>query len=285
MWTETAIANRYGEKMYCRCFFNGFNAANILYLQTPLVSVSGMLQTVYEPLATQDFNVYAIDLAGIGKSTGNISDFSLDKMVSDIDCAIDYIRSKSNAPIFLYASTGIGGICGQYFVSQSNRVAAFAQFGVGIFRDLSPMKFPLAIAQIGYKLVKLFAPITPNLSVKLMPPKYVGKDKEIDDGFYQSIIKEYPNFFSANIKWVSAFMEMFLSPSSSLKMFPQCPTLVIKTLHDRYFPAIYFDKYYDSLTCKKKLYTIDGIHNSYYFNSNEICKKVVEWFSKGFSEE
>lgn len=285
MWTETTILNQYREKLYCRCFFAGPTLSNILYLQTPLVSVSGMLQTVYEPFATQNFNVYAIDLSGIGKSTGNISNFSLDMMVSDINCAIDYIRSKSGAPIFLYASTGIGGICGQYFVSQSNRITAFAQFGVGIFRDLSPMKFPLVIAQVGYKLMKFLAPIAPSFSIKLPPPKYMGIGKEIDDDFYQSISKEYPNFFSANINWVLALLEMFVSPKSSLQKPPQCPTLVIKTLHDRFFPPAYFDDYFNSLTCKKKLYTINGVHNSYYYNAKEICVEVSIWFQKGFSED
>lgn len=280
MWTEITIRNQCGENMYCRHFFNDLAAANILYLQTPLVSVSGMLQAVYEPLITHPFNVYAIDLAGIGKSTGNISEFSLDKMVSDINCAIDYINTKSNAPVFIYASTGIGGICGQYFVSGSSRVAGFAQFGVGIFGDLSPMKFPLVIARLCYKLVKLAAQVVPNFSIKLMPPKYTGIGKEKDDNFYQIMLKEYPNLFLANINWVLAFLGMFLGEKSSLQVPPQCPTLVIKTLHDRYFPTAYFDAYFNNLTCKKKLYTIDSVHNSYYFNAKEICEEVAQWFLK-----
>jgi len=58
------------------------------------------------------------------------------------------------------------------------------------------------------------------------------------------------------------------------------PTLVFKTLHDRYFRPSFFDSYYSNLNCKKKLIEFNNTHNSYYLYSKDFCKAVYEWFSE-----
>ena len=67
-WQEAFIKSKHGQHLYCRYYYAGNTAANILYIQTPLTSVSGMLQNVYEPLVGYGYNVFAIDFSGVGKS-------------------------------------------------------------------------------------------------------------------------------------------------------------------------------------------------------------------------
>ncbi len=77
---------------------------------------------------------------------------------------------------------------------------------------------------------------------------------------------------------MSSFLECIVSEKSILKKGVHCPTLVFKTTHDRYFKADYFDKYYNHLTCEKKLVEIEDVHNSYLIEPDVFCRQAVEWF-------
>ncbi len=121
--------------------------------------------------------------------------------------------------------------------------------------------------------------------MKLKPPKYKGKNKDLDDRVYKIALEEKKDLFSANIMWVKALVEMFIAKDSKLKEKLKCPTLVFKLTSDRYFSPEYFDEYYDRLDCEKKLYTIEDIHNSYYYRSEEICLEVTYWFSQYTNKE
>lgn len=283
-WREGSIPNRRGQQLFCRHYFTSVEAPNILYIQTPLSSVGGMTKKAYEPLAKYGFNIFAVDLAGIGQSEGCINVFTASGIISDLDSCVDYIKENHGGKLYLYGGTGIGGIVGQYYASYSNRLDAFAQFGAGIYKDLSPMGLPLWLGQLCYGMVKLLRKVAPNLSLKMKPPKYSGKNKEMDDRFYEMALAENPDLFKANMNWLAVLMDIFLSKDSFLQKEPTCPILVFQTLSDRYFPADYFKGYYDSLTHPKRLYTIDDIHNSYYYRSDEICEQVAKWFLDNHKE-
>lgn len=277
-WKNILIENQKKQKLFCRHYFKSNESPNILYIQTPITSVSGLIEKAYEPLANYDFNIFAVDLSGIGKSEGVLREFTTKSIISDLDCCVNYIKQNLEGKLFFYAGTGIGGIIGQYYATYSNDIDAFAQYGVGIFQDLSPMRIPLWIAKVGYMMIKLFKKISPNLSIPLNPPKYSGKNKELDDNIYQMMLQDNPKIFHANINWMSTLMEIFIDKDSYLKRQPNCPTLVFQTLSDRYFPASYFEHYFDSLKCDKKIHVINDIHNSYYYRSDECCAQVANWF-------
>ncbi len=284
IWNEISIPNKKGQQLFCRYYFTSIDAPNILYIQTPVTSVGGMTKKAYEPLAKYGFNIFAVDLSGIGQSEGSVNEFTALGIISDLDSCVDYIKENFNGKVFFFGGTGIGGIVGQYYASYSNRLDAFAQYGVGIYEDLSPMGFPLWIAKIGYLIVNLLKKITSNLYFEMKPPKYHGKNKEQDDSFYEMALLENPQMFKTNINWLVAVMEISIGKNSYLKGQPKCPVLVFQTLSDRYFPTDYFKRYYDGLTCRKKLYAIDDIHNSYYFRSDEICEQVAKWFLDNTNE-
>lgn len=277
LWKEIRIPNKKNLLLFCDHYFEDSSAPNILYIQTPIGSVTS-LKRAYEPLAEHHFNVFAVDLSGIGNSEGNVSEFSLENMIDDLDSCVDYISEHYTGPIHLFGGTGTGGILGQYYAGYSRRIASFAQYGVGIYRDVSFFKQPLFIIKSVYFVLRKLAKIVPNISISMSPPKYNGFHKELDDSYYEMLLKENPKLLKLNVNLFVSLLEMFLDKNSALKDLPQCPTLVFETLYDRYFDIDYFRCYFNKLTCKKKLYTIEDVHNSYYFHSDEVCREVALWF-------
>lgn len=277
-WKNIYIINKQKEKLFCHCYVTSNDAPNILYIQTPVVSVYGMAKKAYEPLSKYKFNIFAVDLSGIGNSEGDIRNISISKIVEDLDSCIDYIKENFNEKIFLFAGTGLGGILGQYYASYSDKLYGFAQFGVGIYKDLSPMKIPIWFAKSMNLGLKIVNKINPNVCFYMTPPKYYGKNKDQDDDFYKMALLENPNMFLVNINFFITIMDIFLGSDSYIKEQVKSPVLVFQTLSDRYFEAQYFKYYYDKLTCKKRIYTVDDTHNSYYFRSDEFCEQVGLWF-------
>lgn len=284
MWNEISIPSKKGQQLFCRHYFISIDAPNILYIQTPVASVAGLAKKAYEPLSKYGFNIFAVDLSGIGNSEGSINEFTALGVISDLDSCVDYVKENFSGKLFFFGGTGIGGIMGQYYASYSNRLDAFAQYGVGIYEDLSPIGLPLCIGKMACLMLKLLKKISPSLYFNMTPPKYYGKNKEQDDRLYEMALLENPQMFKANINWLAAFMEILIGKNSYIKGDPKCPVLVFQTLSDRYFSADYFKRYYDKLACSKKLYVIDDIHNSYYFRADEICEQVAKWFLDNTNE-
>lgn len=278
VWQDIYFQKRNGHKLFCHHHFSGYTAPSIIYIQTPLGSVTSFSSKSYTPLENSGFNVFALDPTGIGKSDGEPHEFSLRQLVDDIDALVTYIGNSYSNEIHLFGGTGIGGILGQYYVSQSQRIQSFAQYGVGIHNDPSPLKMPRWMAKASHAMLKKMSRYKPSLNITSSPPKYHGYNKATDDLFYEMMLKDNPDIFSVNIKVLCAILETVLDETSALKNMPSCPTLFFKQNHDRYFPGQYFDRYDMLLTCEHKMYVIDDIHNSHYFRSEEICKEVISWF-------
>ena len=85
----------------------------------------------------------------------------------------------------------------------------------------------------------------------IKPPKYNGYNCEQDNGFYEMLIKRNPYIFKSSTKVMNAVFECLISPDSPIQNSITIPTLVFKTLQDRYFSKEYFDSYFSSSNCKK----------------------------------
>ena len=94
------------------------------------------------------------------------------------------------------------------------------------------------------------------------------------------LIKRNPYIFKSSTKVMNAVFECLISPDSPIQNSITIPTLVFKTLHDQYFSKEYFDSYFSSLNCKKKLIEINDVHNSYYLRCDEFCEAAYNWFSE-----
>lgn len=277
MWKELQIKNKDGNKLYVDHYFNSENAPNIIYLQTPVTSVIEY-KMCYEPLTRYGFNIFALDLSGIGKSEGNINDFSMTTMECDVDACMDYIKCNFSNVIHIYGGTGTGGAIAQYYVSHKNYVASFAQFGVAIFNDLSHMGINTNMLKVLYPILKGIRKVKPNATFKLSLPKYTGKNAEKENQLYADLMKSHPGIFNMKISLLTSYLGIFLEKNSCIKNLPKCPTLVFEALHDRYYPIKYYRDYYDSLICEKKIHSIDDVHNSYVFHADEVCSVIADWF-------
>ncbi|WP_099191786.1 alpha/beta fold hydrolase [Tepidibacter mesophilus] len=279
MWKELFINNKNGSTLFVDHYYYSDNAPNIIYIQTPVTSVIEY-KMCYEPLAKYGYNIFALDLSGIGKSGGNINEFSIKTMEFDIDACIDYIRDNFSNRIHIYGGSGTGGALAQFYVSHKNCIASFAQYGVAIHNDLSHMGISAGLIKILYPFLKLIQKISPDASFKLSLPKYTGKNAQLENQYYENFMKSHPDIFNMKISLLLSYLRMFLEKDSCIQNSIKCPTLVFEALHDRYYPAKYYRNYYNSLTCEKKLYSIDDVHSSFVFHAEEVCSVVADWFSQ-----
>lgn len=271
-WQQIKIPNE-DINIFCNSYIVNKDAMNIIVTHTPIVSTIEM-QRAYEPLVAFGANVFAFDFSGTGKSEGNEKDFSRDSVLKDIDAVVEYIRVNYSSNIHLFGNTGIGGMFAQYYASSSINIKSFAQFSCIDYKNTAGLGYPYVAVKAMCSLLNLL----PNLHFNMKPPKYHGYNEYQDNDFYQQLESRYPHIWKTSSKILQAMLECFVAPNSAIKNGVKIPTLVFKTMHDRYFKPEYFDQYYDSLTCKKKLVQIDNTHNSYYFDSSKFCEEAYQWF-------
>jgi len=285
MWEELFIKNRNSEQLFVDHYLHHKDSPNIVYIQTPVMSVTDF-KDCYKPFENHSFNVFALDCSGVGKSEGEISNFSVTQIENDIEDCIAYIKLHYSNEVFLFGGTGTGGVFAQHYASHHADVLAFAQYGVGIYKDFSHMgNFPVWTVKSLYPVLKFFRKLFPKCSLSLSLPKYNGKNAVKENEFYESIVKKNPNFFKMPLALLTSYLGIFIEKDSYLKESIQCPTLVFEALHDRYYPTAYYERYYSNLNAEKKLHVIDDVHISYIFHAEEICNEVALWFEKCLTKQ
>ena len=271
-WQQFELFNG-KHKLFCNSFITDASAMNIIMTHTPICSTLD-IKAAYTPLTKYPVNIFTFDFSGTGRSEGSEKDFSLASIVNDLNTIVDYIEKHFSSNIHLYGNTGIGGMFAQYYVCSTNRIKSFAQFACVDYKNTAGIGYPYFATKLMSYLFKLL----PNFHITLNPPKYTGFNCDKDNACYERLLKINPNIFKSSTKVMNAMLECFISPDSAIKNGITIPTLVFKTLHDRYFPQAYFDSYYAGLTCKKKLIEINNVHNSYYLQSDLFCDAVYHWF-------
>ncbi len=269
VWTEIMI----NDKIFCNNYISSKEAINVIVTHTPIFSTT-YIKKAYEDLIRHGVNIFAIDFSCTGESKGHLKDFSLNSVIADFEEVIGYIESNFSNNIHVFGNTGIGGIFAQYAICGNSKVKSFAQFACANYQDASLLGVPLPIAKVAYKLMKLF----PNMNFNFKEPKYTGYRASEDNEIYKQIEYVLPNFRKCKMSVMSAFIECIVSDKSNLKKEITCPTLVFKTLYDRYFDSEYFDKYYNALTCVKELIEIEDVHNSYLITPEVFCENAYRWF-------
>lgn len=273
-WKHIKITNG-DTSIFCNTYITNKTAMNIIVIHTPVVSTLEILQA-YEPLSEFVVNVFAFDFSGTGKSGGKEKDFSRDSIIKDMDVVVKYIERNYSSNIHLYGNAGIGGMFAQYYVASSNKIKSFAQFACVDYKNTAGIGYPYAIVKALYFCLKLL----PNLHFNMKPPKYHGYNKDKDNDLYNRLENKHPYIWRTSSKMLQTMLECFVASNSAIKNGVHIPTLVFKTMHDRYFKPEYFDDYYNSLACKKKCVQIDDVHNSYYLHSIIFCREVYEWFQE-----
>ena len=262
-----------GITMFCNAYITSKTAMNIICVHTPILTTLA-LQPAYEPFVKYGVNIFAIDFSGTGKSAAE-QRLSRESFVKDLDVVVDYIQSGYSSNIHMYGPTGIDGMFAQYYAATSTKLKSLAQFNCINYKKTAGMGYPLPVAKVVYFFLKLF----PDMTIPYKPPKYQGPRHEEDNGFYIDMMAKYPSFKGISTKFLKIVLAFFLAKDSAAKNSVSIPTLVYKIPHDRFMTPQFFDEYYQSLNCKKKLVEIEnGIHNSYYFDNEQFCKHAYEWF-------
>lgn len=277
-WTDLYIPME-GYAMYCHCYISSPTSKNIIVMHTPILSIKHCLKA-YQLLGEKyGFNIFAIDYCpGLGKSEGSASNFTLSGMVQDVDRVYDFIESNWEAEVYLLGYTGIGGMLAQYYMSIKNRGTAFAQFACCNHGDVTPLGYPKWVVRLMMPLLKLAITIYPHMTLFFKEPPYSGPYADEDNAVYRELELLAPHFRRPYANTILQLLECIMSEESLIQTPVQVPTLIFKTLYDRYFSCAYFDQYFDTLECDKKMVTIHSAHNSYYFAPELFCGEIAAWF-------
>ncbi|MDD5935155.1 MAG: hypothetical protein PUC65_06255 [Clostridiales bacterium] len=266
------------EKVHIFRYHSDHNAKNIIVLHTPVIPVKCCYEC-YEQLGrVHHFNVFALDyVPGEGECSGTTRDFSLKAMTQNIDVAYNYVIRNYSDDTHLLGYTGLGGIFAQYYLGSNPNFRSFSQFACGVYKNTKPIGVPSPFARPALALCRLLVHISPSISMSYKPPKAKGYHADLDNEFYDTITNRVPDFFSLKLNHVIRILECMTNKDSLLKEPISCPTLLFKTLHDRFFPKEYFDAYYNSLSCEKQLVEIDDIHNSYFITPEPFMQRIADW--------
>lgn len=257
----------------------GKTSKNVLILHTPVTAIKNCYECFEQLGSMYSFNVFALDYApGEGECGGETKEFTLVNMTRNIDAAYKYICENYSEDIHLLGYTGAGAIIAQYYLGTNPKFKSFSQFACGIYGDTTPLGVPGCLAKPFLGICRMLVKVKPDLALSFKPPKAKGFHAELDNEFYDTMIAMRDSkFFDLKINSLVQVLECMVGKDSMLKKKVTCPTLVFKTLHDRYFSVEYFDSYYNSLTCEKKLVEINDTHNSYFINPEPFMREIASW--------
>lgn len=255
---------------------------NVIFCCTPIFSVAQeMVAQCYQPIAEHGYNIYAFDFYGTCQSGGSAADISEQSLVADFDTVIQYIRSHSDGPIVLFGDTGTGGALGQYYASINGELAAFAQYGQALYRDVSFMlSTPRWVNHIIYGMMRLMSRLAPRATMNFTVPPFDGYNAAREDQLYADMVKENPDCFKLGLRLMKAVFYILWDRNSPIQTGPSMPTLVFNARHDRYFTNEYVDAYYDALQCEKRRIELDDCHNAYLFQSQKVAADVCVFFDE-----
>lgn len=272
------------KRAYVRTFEESVNAPNIIFIMTPIVSVKDKLaKSFMEGLYGNGCNVFALDFLGIGESEGDVSDITFKTMKSTLLSLIEYIQEHFNDEIHFYGATGTGGIIGQSLCSDievNKNIKTFSQFGVGISNDLSIMGNS-RVLRLSYPFIKMLGTSLPEKKMKFKIPKYNGYNAKRENEWYEKTMNDYPGVFDMQFGLLKTLFGMFLSPDSTMRNTPSCPTLVLASKHDRYYYKEYIEKYFSNLKVEKELVWFEDSHLAFYWRAKEINQEVINWVKQG----
>lgn len=279
-WTDIYIQGA-SSKVHIFHYFAGIDKKNIIVLHTPVIAIKSCYECFEQLGRVYSFNVFALDYApGEGECSGRTQDFTLENIVLNIDAVYNYIKENYSDQIHLLGYTGAGGIFAQYYLANNPDMKSFSQFACGIYGDTKPIGVPSILATPFKWFSRFIIKLNPNSSISFKPPKAKGYHAELDNEFYDTITIREPHFFDLKINNALQLIECMTDRKKLINTPIQCPTLVFKTLHDRYFSRDYFDRYYQKLTCEKKLVEIDDTHNSYFTNPEQFMREIACWVNE-----
>lgn len=269
-----------GEQLLVNILAGDRGRPNIIFLMTPIASVSEDLAlSFYRDLAAAH-NVFALDLPGLGKSGGGGTTITFPWMKRAFLVLVDYIRTHHGGTIHLYGGTGIGGILAQGLSRDPDCAACLQsciQYGVANYRDASIMgtNWVYRLAAPG---IRFLGHLWPDRRLSFRVPDYHGRNAEREARWYAEVMARYPGSFDMKLGLVASLFWLFFSSRSPLRNPPAVPVLVLASRHDRYYPVDYVERYFDGLgTIRKHLVWFDDSHLCFAWNASALADRIGEW--------
>jgi pimeloyl-ACP methyl ester carboxylesterase len=262
---------------FVKCLIKNHEAPNIIFLMTPIGSVEHQVAIDnYRPLFDNGFNVFAVDLPGIGNSSKG--KFTYENIKAAIKSIIKYIQKNYSDSIHLYGATGTGGIIGQALVSDKELpfFKSYSQFGVENHGDLSVIGNNFILKSV-FPILKISVKFFPGYRMKFKIPKYNGYNAKKENDWYQRMMKKYPGIFDFSLDVIYTLLWLLIAKDSPIKEKPYPPTLVMAAKYDRYYKKEYIDNYYHNLETNKKLHWIDDSHCVFVWGTQELTDQVIKW--------
>ncbi|MCZ0702920.1 pimeloyl-ACP methyl ester carboxylesterase [Natronobacillus azotifigens] len=271
--------------VFVRCLINHDKAPNVIFLMTPIGSVEyGVAIQNYQPLFDNGFNVFAVDLPGIGNSSN--ARFTYNNIKAAMKSVAEYIKENYSDSIHLYGGTGTGGIIGQALASDKDLpyFQSYSQLGVANHGNLA-MIGNSTLLKLVFPIMKIAAKFFPKYRLKFKIPKYNGYNAEKENNWYRNMMKEYPGIFDFPLEVVYTLLWLLIAKDSPINEQPCSPTLVMAAKHDRYYETEYVNAYYQKLETDKKLIWLDDSHCVFVWRAPELAQLVMDWINSTESKE
>lgn len=265
------------QSVYIKCLIHNQEAPNIIFLMTPIGSIEDDLAIAnYKPFLEGGFNLFAIDLPGIGNSTND--HFTYTRIKSAILSLVKMIHAHYSDTIHLYGGTGTGGIIAQALASDPDipHFKSLSQLGVVNHGDLSIIGDTRILTWI-YPVLGMMVKFFPKYRIKFKVPKYNGYNAEKENNWYRSMMEKYPGIFDLSLEIVYTLLWLMLSADSPLKSSPNSPTLVMASKYDRYYKEDYVNRYYQNLNQRKAIHWIEDSHCVFAWRPEELVYTVSRW--------
>ena len=263
------------EKIYYQSWLPNNQAKGIVVLVHGLGSHSGWYQEMAENIAAADYAVYASDLCGHGKSSGQrgyISSWA--DYRNNLDFFCQWVKSQSdNQPFFVLGHSLGGLIVLDYILRLSPAVD-----GIII---MAPALNKVGVSLVKIIIGKLLSWIYPRFSLD------VGIDPHTSS-HYPSIVSAYETDPLRHTQVTARFGEEYFKTAEWVEN--NChrlsiPTMILQGDEDAVTPALCTRELFDKLPEIDKLYR--EYKGAYHDLHHDICEKMVmedinSWLEKQY---
>lgn len=266
------FSNDKGQKIFYRNWINSGTHKGIVIVVHGLNSHSSYYENFAVQLNENDYEVYALDLRGRGKSEGEryyISDYH--DIIADIDLLVGIVACEHpGAPIFLLGHSAGGVFASAYAVQHQAKLA-------GLISE--SFAFELPVPAFALAMVKFLSHIIPHTRLVKLHNEDFSRDKLVVD-----MMNNDP--LLANEKQPAKTMQQLLLAAEFLKhKMPQIslPLLVLHGTADKATNpggSAYFIKNASSTDKQLKLYEghyHDLLNDKY---NGIIIKDIVRWLNE-----
>lgn len=269
--TTSTFSNNKGQHIFYRNWRNG-EAKGIILIVHGLNSHSGYYQSFAMQLNENNFEVYAIDLAGRGQSEGEryyIGDYK--DVVADIDRLVNIVKAAHPAvPVFLFGHSAGGVFASVYAAQRQDKL-----------KGLISESFAFQVPAPGFAqaAIKFLSQIIPHTRLVRLNNEDFSRDKSIVD-----MMNNDP-LLAKEKQPTRTMQQLFLAAEYLKKEIPaiKLPLLILHGTADKATKAggsEYFMEHASSTDKQLKLYEghyHDLLNDKY---NGIVIKDVLRWLNE-----